>query len=330
MKVNLIFDGNYLYHLSFSVFSTYYPGQDMSEVLADKEKQQVLIRKCVMNMCSAARRFEESINRVVVVIDSYSWRKSIYEDYKYALTKVKDPWNDLFISVLGEFEALLRKRGLIVSRIPGAEGDDLMMLWAYAFNGLSDEETIIMTADSDIRQLITPNVSIFNFNSKFLKFYCHPAKETYWNGCLPADIQVIAINPLEIILYKVLMGDKSDNILKVRKGFGEKAFSKFIDSVRQHYQGKLPSTQKFEGYSCTKFALWIQSQFERFLGNKLAVEEIGQILFNVRLTWLSPSVYEGENEDILVNMAQEIGDTANSYSYNRAYTLEEFYGALIK
>ena len=50
MKINLVFDGNFLYHLSFSIFSTYYRNEDLCEVLDDREKRQVLIRKCVMNL----------------------------------------------------------------------------------------------------------------------------------------------------------------------------------------------------------------------------------------------------------------------------------------
>ena len=46
--MNILFDGNYLFHRAFSVFSTYYKGQDMNEVLKDKEKQQVFIRKLVI------------------------------------------------------------------------------------------------------------------------------------------------------------------------------------------------------------------------------------------------------------------------------------------
>ena len=149
MKINLVFDGNFLYHLSFSIFSTYYRGQDMCAVLEDREKRQVLIRKCVMNLCAAVRRFGDDVGRVIVVIDSHSWRRGVYDDYKYALTRVKEPWSDAFVEVLGEFEALLRKRGLIVSRVPGAEGDDLIMLWAYALDELPGEETVILTADSE-------------------------------------------------------------------------------------------------------------------------------------------------------------------------------------
>jgi 5'-3' exonuclease len=330
MKINLVFDGNFLYHLSFSIFSTYYRNEDLCEVLDDREKRQVLIRKCVMNLCAAVRRFGDDVNRVVVVIDSHSWRREVYDDYKYALTRVKEPWSDAFVEVLGEFEALLRKRGLIVTRVPGAEGDDLMMLWAFALDELPDEETVILTADSDIRQLITPTVSVFNYNSKFMKFYVFPGKEGFWNERLDADIQVLTTEALEVLLYKVLMGDKSDNIPKVRRGFGDKAFNRFIDSLKGELNGRLPSLTVFQGYSSTKMALWIQSKFEKFLGTPLSTEEIGQILFNVQLTWLSPSVYGPRQEELLIAMAEEIANTKDSYNYKKAYTLEDFYGMLIK
>ena len=330
MKVNLVFDGNFLYHLSFSVFSTYYRGQDLTEVLEDREKRQVLIRKCVMNLCAAVRRFGDDVNRVVVVIDSHSWRRTIYDDYKYALTRVKEPWSDAFVEVLGEFEALLRKRGLIVTRVPGAEGDDLIMMWAFALDELPDEETVILTADSDIRQLITPTISVFNYNSKFMKFYVFPGKEALWNERLDAEIQVLTTEAFEVLLYKVLMGDKSDNIPKVRAGFGDKAFNRFIESLKPELNGRLPSPPVFQGYSCTKLALWIQSKFERFLGTALSTEEIGRIISNIQLTWLSPSVYGPKQEELLIAMAEEVANTKDSYNYKKAYTLEDFYGMLIK
>ena len=79
--MNILFDGNYLFHKTFSVFSTYYNGKDMSEVLADKEKRQVLIRKCIIDMCYTLKRFEKDLTRVVFVIDSHSWRYNFYADY---------------------------------------------------------------------------------------------------------------------------------------------------------------------------------------------------------------------------------------------------------
>ena len=55
--MNILIDGNYASHKAISVYSTYYKGQDIEAVMSASEKQQVLIRKCILDICSAIRRF---------------------------------------------------------------------------------------------------------------------------------------------------------------------------------------------------------------------------------------------------------------------------------
>jgi len=230
-KMNILFDGNYLFHRNFSIFSTYYKDQDMSDILQDKEKLQVLIRKCVIDLCFTLRKFED-VDKVAFVIDSSSWRYSIYDNYKYSLTKVKETFYKYFLIALNEFESLLRKKGIIVSRVMGAEGDDLLYVWSLYFGSVKYENLVIITGDSDIRQIMNENVSLFNNNSKNLKLYCIPENENYWNKYLDTDeIEVIPVKPFEVLLYKVIMGDTSDNIEKLKRGFGPKAFEKFIEEI---------------------------------------------------------------------------------------------------
>ena len=121
--MNILFDGNYLYHRNFSIFSTYYKDEDIGAILQDKEKQQVLLRKCIIDLCHTVRKFE-NVERVVFVIDSRSWRYGLYDNYKYALTRVREPYYKDFLAVLQQLEELLKSRGIIVSRVDGAEGDD--------------------------------------------------------------------------------------------------------------------------------------------------------------------------------------------------------------
>jgi len=324
--MNILFDGNYLFHRNFSIFSTYYKGQDMNEVLSDPEKQQVLLRKCIIDLCFTIRKFKD-VKRVAFVIDSSSWRYSLYDDYKYALTKVRDPFYKHFLTVLDMFEALLRKKGLIVSRVMGAEGDDLLYVWALYFGYCLDEELVIITGDSDIRQIMNKNVSLFNNNSKNLKMYCIPEKEVYWNEYLETDIQVISVKPFEVLLYKVIMGDTSDNIPKLKTGFGPKAFDKFIEHITPYDEPK--------NIDLVPMAQWISSRFADFV--KMKEEDLlGQILFNLKMTWLNLSVYNNTDyqtkngKSLLENMLDDVNNQKNNYSYNKKYTLEEFYGMTIK
>jgi len=324
--MNILFDGNYLFHRNFSIFSTYYKGQDMNEVLSDPEKQKVLLRKCIIDLCFTVRRFKD-VKQVAFVIDSPSWRYSLYDDYKYALTKVRDSFYKYFLTVLDELESLLRKKGLIVSRVMGAEGDDLLYVWGIYFGYILNEELVIITGDSDIRQIMNKNVSLFNNNSKNLKLYCIPEKEVFWNEYLDTDIQVMPVKPFEVLLYKVIMGDTSDNIPKLKPRFGPKAFEKFIKSITPY---KEPLN-----IDLVPMAQWISTRFSEF--SKINEDELlGKIIFNLKMTWLNLSVYNNTDyqtkngKSLLKNMLDDVNNQKDKYSYNKKYTLEEFYGMIIK
>ena len=332
-KINLIFDGNYLIHKTFSVWSMYYqdrkntPEQNeeaVFEALCDKEKQQVFLRKIIMDLCATVRRFSTNPDSVVVVVDSHSWRYKIYDNYKYALTRFKASYYKEFCAMIDYVESFLRKKGIIVSRVQGAEGDDLLYLWSIYYTQALEEPCIIVTGDSDIRQIMNSNIAIFNNNSKNLRLYCTPDREVFWNEQVDADILVEPTNPFEVILYKVVMGDKSDNVPKIKSGFGDVAFSKFITAIS-------PYTKPQDGVSLTGFAMWIASRFSEY--TKINYEDtLGKVLFNLKLTWLNLETYNGIRVcgDLLKNMLEDIKDKKDNYSYNKAYTLEDFYGMMIK
>ena len=70
--MNILFDGNYLIHKAFSVWSMYYQDRNKTteeneqlllEALRDKEKQQVFLRKIIIDACAAINRFK-SVKRV--------------------------------------------------------------------------------------------------------------------------------------------------------------------------------------------------------------------------------------------------------------------------
>lgn len=314
--MNILFDGNYLYHRNFSIFSTYYKDEDIGAILQDKEKQQVLLRKCIIDLCHTVRKFE-NVERVVFVIDSRSWRYGLYDNYKYALTRVREPYYKDFLAVLQQLEELLKSRGIIVSRVDGAEGDDLLYVWSIYFGYILDQETVIVTGDSDLRQIITKNVNLFNNNSKNLKLYCLQEKEVYWNEKMESDVQVHVTNPFEVLLYKVIMGDGSDNIIKLKKGFGDKAFEKFIKYITPYNEPK--------NIDIVPMAQWIACRFSDF--TKMNEEQVlGQVLFNLKMTWLNLSVYNSmdyqtENgKSLLENMLDDVNNQKNKYSYNKPYT----------
>ena len=332
-KNNILVDGNFCIHKAFAVWSTYYQDrkktpeeneQAVLEALIDKEKQQVFLRKIIIDLCASVRKFSEKPDSVVIVIDSHSWRYQFYEDYKYALTKFRSPYYKDFCLMIDYLESYLRKKGIIVSRVQGAEGDDLLYLWSIYYTQVLEEPCVIVTGDSDIRQIMNSDIAIFNNNSKNLHLYCTPDREVYWNERMEADVMVDPIVPFEVLLYKVIMGDKSDNIPKIKNGVGDVGFRKFIDSIT-------PYTKPQEGTPLTDMAMWIADRFAKF-ANLNYEDTLGKILFNLKMTWLNLETYNGIGvcNDLLRKMLKDVKRNKNTYSYKKLYTLEDFYGMVIK
>lgn len=315
--MNIIFDGNYLFHVGFAVFTQYHRGKDMREVLSDKDNKQVLMRKLVIDMCSCINRFKK-IDQVTFVIDSMSWRYGMYPDYKYALTRVRGEDYDLFLECLNMFEKLLRSRKLIVSRIEGAEGDDLIYAWKEYFGVVLNEPTVIITGDSDIRQLITEKVSVFCNNSKILRYYVLDdvgAMECFKDT---EGITVEKVDPVRLVIKKIILGDKSDNILNLKRGFGEKAFDKFYDSFN------------WDNIEISCFANFCNNIYRRFVAFTQDNDRdyLKRIKFNAKLVWLSFEALQYSG--ILEELFEEVNARKNTYGYKKKFTLEDFYGMLIK
>lgn len=332
--MNILFDGNFLYWKTFSIWSTYYQKskdaeeneQALIKALTEKESRQVLLRKIIIDMCATINRFN-NVKRVAFVIDSYSWRYRFHPNYKYANTKARGAYYPQFIDMLNELEAYLRKKGFIVSRVMGAEGDDLLYIWSLYFAEVLEEELVIITGDSDIRQIITDKVSVFCNNSKSLKMFCTESKEVFWNEQMDTDVIVESIIPFNIVLYKVIMGDTSDNIPKLKNGFGKVSFEKFIEKITPYI---IPDND------LVATAQWIAEMFCKY--NNVPYEEtLGKVFFNLQMTWLNLAVYNENNflyengQSLLKNMLDDVKEQKDTYKYNKSkFSLEEIYGLTIK
>ena len=101
-----------------------------------------------------------------------------------------------------------------VISIDKIEADDTI---AYIAHTLLDKEVTIMSADQDFLQLVSDRITVWSPTKK--KFYTPRMVE--------ADYGVPAHN---FLMYKVLMGDKSDNIEGV-KGLGPKKLPKIVPDL---------------------------------------------------------------------------------------------------
>ena len=101
-----------------------------------------------------------------------------------------------------------------VISIDRIEADDTI---AYIAHTLLDEDVTILSADQDFLQLVNERITVWSPTKK--KFYTPRMVE--------ADYGVPAHN---FLMYKVLMGDKSDNIEGV-KGLGPKKLPKIVPDL---------------------------------------------------------------------------------------------------
>jgi len=239
--INILIDGNYIFHKTFGIFGGY-GSKDPAEVLGAKGEQAMFVRKIATDLCASLRLLPTG-GRLVFTTDSRSWRKDVeIEDGGYKSNRVKDEnvdWS-IFFDLMQSFGKHLEKMGFIYSKVEGAEGDDLLYFWADYFTK-NGEDCIIISGDKDMHQLARWNQKnwtiVWNNNSKN-NVVTVPAG---WKGGWLLAEQKVSIfnmgaslspdrdklknlvnksaseevNPRDFIFTKMLTGDKGDAVPSV-------------------------------------------------------------------------------------------------------------------
>ena len=178
----------------------------------------------VFHFVSVLRKFldEHNHDKVVVFWDgdsNSSIRKSIYplykanrrqdmneykyESYLYQKSRVKQYLEEIFV-----------RQVEIISN----EADDLI---AYYCKISKDEKIIVFSADKDLTQLISADVTIYS-----------PITKQYFKNGDMISLNKVDIPHYNVLLTKIFTGDKSDNIDGIQ-GLGEKTLVKFFPQVQE-------------------------------------------------------------------------------------------------
>lgn len=151
----LVIDGNYFLFRTLHVLPRPSKGKD---ILGTKKDMSVYIRKLSTDLAYQIRLFEGLIDNIVWTLDSRSWRKDFYPESDYKGNRKPDNkinWEN-FSSVTDEFKEILARKGVIISKVDGAEGDDLMYAWNTEYNS-KEKSVILFTGDRDLIQLVNHN-----------------------------------------------------------------------------------------------------------------------------------------------------------------------------
>lgn len=141
------------------------------------------------------------------------WRNSLYNSYKE--TRDKDDsfmGGPFFKEVYQENNKLLYEAGVNhVLRFPNLEGDDIVAICKKIIRQKYPEALIIILAnDHDYCQLLDDYTEIINFQNKNLR-----------------ESKKVFVEPDKNLFYKIVLGDKSDNILPIFKKCGPKTCEKY-------------------------------------------------------------------------------------------------------
>jgi len=157
MKLNLVIDASGIFYRTLFTVGNY-GAKKGQKLLDDRKSQGVFMRKLATDFSSLVRGLDENC-RVIICMDSSSWRKSVeIEDGGYKSSrkekKEESPVNwTAFFELTDNFCKILSQKGYVVSRVPGAEADDLLFFWSRRLNSMK-ENVVLITGDRDLLQCL--------------------------------------------------------------------------------------------------------------------------------------------------------------------------------
>jgi len=216
----IIIDGNALIHRSFHA---------LPPTMTTKKGEMVnAVYGFATVLLKALKEFKPDY--VVLTLDKAgpTFRHVEYKEYK--ATRVKAP-DDLYAQI-PRVRELAEAFAIPVFAESGFEADDLIGTIAKEVNG--DIEKIIVTGDLDALQLIDDNTKVYTMSRGLSDSILYDDKTVKAR---------FGLKPEQMIDYKALRGDPSDNIPGV-KGIGEKTASelliefKTLDGVYKNIESK--------------------------------------------------------------------------------------------
>jgi 5'-3' exonuclease len=242
-KYSLIFDGNFWLHKTYFIGQKIKQGKPFNFIDEPEADKNLLLWKLSVDFAAEVKRFEGLVNRIVYTVDSSSWRKQhLDQEYKAHRKKSSDiNWNEIY-NVHNEFIKSLEGLGVIVSRVQGAEADDLIFAWSSYLNQ-NGQNSLIISGDNDLLQLVNHDKSSGANTLYYNKFdkdlHVFQGFETWLNQedyattndifNMPIDLMsnskqhlrdiikankmaIDEVNINEFIFRKILIGDAGDNV----------------------------------------------------------------------------------------------------------------------
>ncbi len=124
---------------------------------------------------------------------------------------------DAFYNQIPLAQKVVEVLGGTNAELPGFEADDLLGTLATRLEK-SGHEVLILTGDKDAFQLVSPAISVMSFKKGVSETVLYTPKTL---------VEITGLKPEQIVDYKVMRGDPSDNVPGIR-GIGEKTATELL------------------------------------------------------------------------------------------------------
>lgn len=316
-KLTLIVDGNWLMMSRLSVINNRYV--DLKSSLHD-------LKLLLIKSINVVLRTFSDIDNIIFVTDGGSWRK--YEDipeclhhdlngelveYKGTRVKTDDIDWDMIFGSFDEFVSVLGENGINVCSEHHVEGDDWCWYWSKKLNK-NGTNVMLWSKDRDLTQLVhtDPTSKCFTVwwnkdNGVFTEqLNTDETDELTWlfnleskeNDRILTNIlnkvhKKTYINPYEIVVDKIFMGDMSDNIfpLLLRRARDINNTKKFrINKKDLKLDIDINDNDAVRDYINSFYSM--NNYSSRLIND--ANDEYEHFLYNKKLVWLNESSYPHE------------------------------------
>lgn len=217
-----------------------------------------------------------------------TFRDELYKEYK--ATRVKTP-NDLLAQV-PMVKDLVRSFNIPIYEKAGFEADDLIGTITKQTKGM---ENIILTGDMDSMQLVDKNTKVYTMRKGITDTVLYDEVGVQ---------QRYGLRPDQVIDYKALRGDPSDNIPGV-KGIGEKTALDLLhtfETLENLYQALADETKKAQALKAGVREKLMTHKTEAFLSQQLAtIKRDAPINFD-----LDAAAVKNYDRNQVVSMFQEL------------------------
>ncbi len=165
-----------------------------------------------------------------------TFRHEMYDEYKGGRKKMPEE----LVPQMKAVKEVLKAMKVNIFEVSGYEADDVIGTFSKIASK-SDYESVILSGDRDMLQLVANNVSVLIPKTR-------GGRTTYEMYDKKEVLSKYGLNPQELIEVKGLMGDSSDNIPGI-PGVGEKTALKLIKTfktIEKVYENKDSFTKKLK------------------------------------------------------------------------------------